>query len=65
MIRNKELSFIDVFGFVDGLNLPMQNNWDADLQNSYYNGWMSQYVSSQILVWSPDGCVIYVFFECI
>ena len=33
MIRSKEPSFIDVFGLVDGLNLPMQNHWNADLQN--------------------------------
>jgi hypothetical protein len=38
MIRSKEPSFIDVFGLVDGLNLPMQNHWDADLQNAYCNG---------------------------
>ena len=61
MIRSKEPSLIDVFSFVDGLNLLMHNNWDADLQNSYYDGWKSQWFSSQILAWDPDGCVIYVF----
>jgi len=37
MIRNKEPSFVHVFGFVDGLNLPMQNHWDADLQSAVNN----------------------------
>jgi hypothetical protein len=39
MILSKELSFIDVFDFVAGLNL---DHWDAHLQNAYYNGWKSQ-----------------------
>jgi hypothetical protein len=50
MIRGEEPFFIDVFGMVDGLNLPMQNHWDADLQNVFYNGWNSQCISSLILV---------------
>jgi hypothetical protein len=38
MIPSKEPSFIDVLGFVDGFHHPMQNHWDADLQNAYNNG---------------------------
>ena len=50
LIRSMEPFFIDVFGFVDGLNLSMRNRWDADLQNAHYNGWNSQCFLSQILV---------------
>lgn len=37
-----------VFGFVDGLNLRVEEPGDPDLQNAYYNGWLSDCYNSQV-----------------
>lgn len=49
-----------VFGFMDGLNLPIYNPEDPDIQNAYYNGWLSGTFCSQVLVFTPDGRVCFV-----
>jgi len=61
MIRSKEPVLINILGLVDCLNLPMQNHWDADLQDGHKNGWKFQCFSSRILVRGHDGCVMYAF----
>ncbi|CEP19132.1 hypothetical protein [Parasitella parasitica] len=53
-----------VFGFVDGLNLPIQEPENEVEQNAYYNGWKSGCYSSQVLVFTPDGCICYVRGNC-
>ncbi|CEL62865.1 hypothetical protein RSOLAG1IB_12589 [Rhizoctonia solani AG-1 IB] len=47
------------FGFMDGLNLPLQASGDNNEQNSNYNGWLHKHVISNILVFSPDGEFLY------
>ncbi|CEP19130.1 hypothetical protein [Parasitella parasitica] len=49
-----------VSGFVDGLNLPIQEPDDEVEQYAYYNGWKSGCYLSQVLVFTPDGCICYV-----
>lgn len=49
-----------VFGFVDGLNLKIDEPSDFYEQNAYYNGWLSGCFCSQVIVFSPDGCVCFV-----
>ena len=49
-----------VFGFVDGLNLRIQHPADPLEQNAYYNGWKGDCYASQVLVYTPDGCICYV-----
>lgn len=49
-----------VFGFVDGLNLRIQHPEDPFEQNAYYNGWKGDCYASQVLVYTPDGCIAYV-----
>ncbi|CAO3600926.1 unnamed protein product [Absidia cylindrospora] len=53
-----------VFGFVDGLNLPIQEPSDEAEQNAYYNGWKSACYASQVIVFTPDGCICYVRSNC-
>lgn len=43
------------FGFIDGLNLPVQVHGDDTIQNSTYNGWLHSHFISNVLVFSPEG----------
>jgi hypothetical protein len=43
------------FGFIDGLNLPVEVSEDPDIANAYYNGWLKAHVVSSVLVFSPEG----------
>ncbi|CAO3611964.1 unnamed protein product [Mucor hiemalis] len=49
-----------VFGFVDGLNLPIENPQDPAEQNAYYNGWKSDTFASQVIVFAPDGTICFI-----
>jgi len=35
---------------IDGLHLPLQNRWNADIGNAYYSGWKGQFLASQVVV---------------
>lgn len=59
--RAKELP--DVFGFVDGLWLPIPNDRDEAKQNAYYNGWKSAPSISNVLCFSPEGKIIYAAYN--
>lgn len=37
LINAKDSSFSNVFEFVDGLNLPLEDHWTTDIQKSYYS----------------------------
>ena len=47
------------FGFIDGLNLPVLESGDFFTQNADYNGYLAGTFKSNILVYAPDGTVIY------
>ncbi|KAG2191673.1 hypothetical protein INT47_010265 [Mucor saturninus] len=49
-----------IFGFVDGLNLRIQHPEDSLKQNAYYNGCKGDCFASQVIVFTPDGCICYV-----
>jgi len=63
LINAKEPGFSNAFGFVDVLDSSLQNHWNYDIQNAYYNEWKCKCFASQVLVWGPDGCVIYAHFN--
>lgn len=48
-----------VFGFMDGVFFPCTNHPDPQVQNRYYNGWKSAPSVTNILVFTPDGCICY------
>ena len=52
-----------VIGFVDGLNLLMQDPGDPLMQNAFYNGWKCACFASQLLVFAPDGTIIFAIFN--
>jgi len=48
-----------IFGFIDGLVLPILNNGDPVIQNAYYNGYKGTTTITNIAVFAPDGTIIY------
>ncbi|QRW24360.1 DDE superfamily endonuclease [Rhizoctonia solani] len=46
------------FGFMDGLNLPLQASGDHNKQNANYNGWLHKHVISNIIVFLPEGTIM-------
>ena len=51
----------DIFGFVDGLNLAMQEPAHPLVQNAYYNGWLSGCFSSNLFVFDSFGIIVYAY----
>jgi hypothetical protein len=45
------------FASIDGLNLPVQNSDDEDIENATFNGWLHKHFVSSVLVFSPKGQV--------
>jgi hypothetical protein len=59
----RHASFPKAVGLVHGLNLVAGNDWRDKAQNAFYKRWESDYFSSQILVFLPDGCIGYAFIK--
>ena len=47
------------FGFVDGLNIPIQDPSDPVEQNAYYNAWLAGCFCSNVFVFDSEGCIIW------
>lgn len=47
------------FGFVDGLNLPVETSGNVDMENAYYNGWTSGHYVSNVLAFGSDGTILF------
>ena len=43
------------FGFVDGLNLPIQVSSDEEVENACFNGWLHSHMVSSVLAYAPTG----------
>jgi hypothetical protein len=54
----------DVFGFVDGVYFQCTNPPDLDTQNAYYNGWRAMTSITNVIVFTPDGCIAWASFNC-
>ena len=57
LVHGREPSLPPTWGFVDGLNLQIENPSNADLQENYYNGWKAITCCSSILVWDAEGLI--------
>ena len=57
LTKEREPLIDGCWGFVDGLNLKIENPGDVDVQNAYYNGWVSVAVCSAVIVWRADGLI--------
>lgn len=58
-----EPSMRHVFGFVDGLNSPINDPQDPFEQNAYYNGWLSGCFVSAVILYGVDGRILWVSFN--
>ena len=53
-----------MFGFVDGLKIYIHPCADEEKQNAYYNGWTCKHYISNVLLFTPDGCIAYSILNC-
>jgi len=51
---------IGAFGGIDGLNLPTQTSDDPEIENTTYNGWLSEHFISSVLAFSSEGRLQYM-----
>lgn len=56
-IHDYEPRLTNVWGVVDGVRFRMMNPRDALVQNAYYNGWTRKCEVTNVIVYTPDGCV--------
>ena len=49
---------------MDGVWLPILEPGDSDIQNAYYNGWKACCNISNVIVWAPDGTIIWARYNC-
>ena len=48
-----------IFGFIDGVVLPILNHSNSYIQNAYYNGYKGGTTITNVLIFAPDGTIIY------
>ena len=64
MVYQREPLLPHVFGFADGVWIPIQEPPDQELQNAYYNTWKSCTNISNVICWAPDGTIIWARCNC-
>ncbi|KAL5492548.1 hypothetical protein ACEPAI_3995 [Sanghuangporus weigelae] len=58
LVHSRHERLHGTFGFIDGLNLPVQESHDPDIENATYNGWLHAHFISNVFVFSPKGTII-------
>ena len=64
LVRCREPNLENVIGFVDGCWFPIHDPSNAEEQEAYYNGWKSCCNISNVIVFTPDGCIAWVGYNC-
>ena len=64
LINQRDPSLENVFCFVDGVWLQIQNPPDEEDQNAYYNTWKSCTNISNVICFAPDGTIIWARYNC-
>ena len=59
-INNREPSLQHSFAFVDGVWFPIQEPPDPLPQNAFYNGWKACCNITNVIAFTPDGCICWV-----
>jgi len=49
----------DVCGFLNALNINFEDDWRLEFQNLHYHGCKYDVLYSAIIIFAPDGCIIY------
>jgi len=63
MVESREPSVSNVFGFVDGVDLPVMDPSQSWKQNAFYNGFKCSCNVACVIVFGPDGCILYAKFN--
>ena len=58
-----QLNDYNVWGFVDGVFFQIQNPRDEATQNAYYNSWRAYCSVTNVIVFTPDGCICWVSYN--
>jgi hypothetical protein len=64
LVNSRRPQLHDIFGFMDGVHLPIFNPSDPTVQNAYYNGWDGGVSVTNVIVFTPDGCICIVRSNC-
>jgi len=64
LVRAREPTIDDVYGFLDGLALPVQCSPDLSIQNAFYNGYYGDTMVNNIILFAPTGKIVYAVFNC-
>ena len=64
LVEAREPLLPKVWGFVDGLNLRIENPADDLRQNAMYNGWLGYTACSSLLLWCADGLIRFAALNC-
>jgi hypothetical protein len=63
IITAHEPGISNVFGFVDGVFFTCDDPPDSDSQNAYYNGWKTCCSITNVLVFAPDGTIVWAAYN--
>jgi hypothetical protein len=63
-ITSYESGLHNIFGFVDGVYFQCTVPPDFDSENAYYNGWRSMHSITNVLAFTPDGCIAFARYNC-
>jgi len=63
LVAAREPRLPNVFGFVDGLFLPIRKPTDPKDDPAYYNGMSKMHGIANVLAYSPDGCIMFASYN--
>ncbi|KAG9128413.1 hypothetical protein FRC07_013753 [Ceratobasidium sp. 392] len=59
LINRRHPDINGAFGFLNGLSLPVATSGDPLVESANYNGWLHKHKISNILLFAPDGTIIF------
>jgi hypothetical protein len=55
LILTQHPLLIGAFNSMDGLNLPVQNSQDQEVENATFNGWLKEHFISSVFAFGANG----------
>lgn len=65
VIQLRSPRLVGAFGFIDGLNLPVQSPSDDGMHSTNYNDWLHCNKVANLLTFAPDGCLFHTLTNCL
>ncbi len=53
----------DCWATMDGLKLYLQQAWNTEIKEQFYNGWMHDHYVTSVFCFCPDGTILIAFFN--